>query len=236
MREGISISELNQLVSGSVKAAMLTELMSGRALTATELAGVSNVSRQTIISHLRKLLSAELVVVHSQGRHKYFRLANEEVAEVLKRKVGSLQSSVYVPLVTGPKDASMRKARSCYDHLAGPLAVALYAQSINQQWLTQPVLSGRLSRTLELTSKGAEKFLSLGIPVDELIKGKRTLCKACLDWSERKDHLSGALGSQLLKFCINSGWAKQKSGSRVVSFSTQGERQFRKTFKIPKES
>jgi len=147
MREGLSISELNQLVGGPVKAAMLTELMSGRALTATELASVSNISRQTASSHLRKLLSAELVVVHSQGRHKYFRLANEE------------------PLVTGPKNASMRKARSCYDHLAGPLAVALYAQSINQQWLTQPVLSGRLSRSLDLTSRGAEKFLSLGIPV-----------------------------------------------------------------------
>jgi len=191
---------------------------------------VSNISRQTASSHLGKLQTAELLVVHSQGRHKYFRLANEEVAEVLERMVGLAERSGHVPLVTGPTDAAMRKARSCYDHLAGPLAVAFYAEGIQQQWFVQPIMSGCLSRSVDLTAKGAEKFSALGMPIDELKKGKRTLCKACLDWSERKDHLAGALGAELLKFCISSKWATQEPSSRVVTFTSKGKAQFRKTF------
>ena len=230
MSEGPSIAKLGQLMGDPARAAMLTELMSGRAHTATELANASNISRQTASSHLGKLQKAQLVVVHAQGRHRYFRLANEEVAEVLERMAGLAERSGHVPLVTGPADAAMRKARSCYDHLAGPLAVAFYAQGIQQRWFVQPVMSGCLSRSVDLTDKGAEKFGALGMPIDDLIKGKRTVCKACLDWSERKDHLAGALGAELLQFCVASGWAKQEPNSRVVTFSSKGEEQFRNTF------
>ena len=110
------------------------------------------------------------------------------------------------------------------------MAVAFYAHAITQQWFEQPNMSGCLSRSLNLTRKGAEKFEGLGMPVDELRKRKRDLCKACLDWSERKDHLAGALGAELLNFCINSGWAVQETGSRVVTFSSRGEAEFRETF------
>ena len=232
MSKGPSIEKLTQFVGDPARVSMLAELISGRALTATELANVSGITRQTARSYLQELQKAELLVVHSQGRHQYFRLANEEVAAVFARLDGLAERSTHVPLITGPKDSAMRKARSCYDHLAGPLAVAFYAQGVEQRWFSQPNTSGCLSRTVELTRKGADMFGSLGIPVDEFKKGNRAVCKACLDWSERKDHLAGAMGAELLRFCVVSGWAKQEPDSRVVVFTKKGEEQFRKVFGI----
>jgi len=227
MSDGLSISKLAQLIADPARAAMLNELMSGRALTATELANVSQITRQTASSHLSRLQKAELLVVHAQGRHKYFRLANEEVADVLERLAGLADRTGHKPLVTGPKDADMRKARSCYDHLAGPLAVEFYAHAIKSGWFVQPVSTGCLSRAVDLTKTGEAIFTNLGISVDTLKSQKRELCRACLDWSERRDHLAGALGSEILSFCVSTGWAKRESDSRVVRFTNKGEKAFR---------
>ncbi len=233
MTDGPSIAKLAQLIAEPARAAMLTELMSGRALTATELANVANVTRQTASSHLAKLHNAELLVLHAQGRHKYFVLANEEVAEVLERLIGLAARAGHVPLVTGPKEAAMRTARSCYDHLAGPLAVAFYENAVQQGWIDQQVSQGCLSRTVQLTEQGSTQLQSLGLPIDRLQQSKRVLCRACMDWSERKNHMAGALGAELLKFCIVKQWAAQDKGSRVVSFNPAGETAFRNAFVKP---
>jgi len=227
MSDGPSISKLAQLFADPARAAMLNELMGGRALTATELANVSNITRQTASSHLSKLQKAELLVVHAQGRHKYFRLANEEVADVLERLTGLADRTGHRPLVTGPKDVQMRKARSCYDHLAGPLAVEFYAHAVASGWFIQPVSTGCLSRALDLTEKGEAIFTEFGFPIADLKTQKRALCRACLDWSERRDHLAGALGSELLSFCVSKRWAKRETESRVVKFTGPGEKAFR---------
>jgi len=230
MADGPSISKLAQVIADPARAAMLTELMSGRALTATELANVSGVTRATASSHLGKLQAANLLVVHAQGRHKYFRLATEEVAQVLERLVGLAASTGHSPLVTGPRDAEMRQARSCYDHLAGPLAVEFYAYAMKQGWFVQPVTSGCLSRAIDLSDVGAKAFTEIGLPINEIKQQKRALCRACLDWSERRDHLAGALGAGLLTFCVSKRWATQGADSRVVKFSKKGEAEFRKVF------
>jgi len=230
MTAGPSISKLASLMADPARAAMLTELMSGRALTATELANVANITRQTASSHLSKLHAAELLLQHPQGRHKYFTLANEEVAEVLERMIGLAARAGHVPLVTGPKEQAMRRARSCYDHLAGPLAVAFYENAVQQGWINQQVSQGCFSRTVEISEKGFAAFQLIGLPVNQMQQGKRVMCKACMDWSERKYHMSGALGSEVLAFCLEKKWASQDANSRVVEFTKAGEGKFLSAF------
>jgi DNA-binding transcriptional ArsR family regulator len=217
MRDGPSIVKIAALIGDQARAEVLTALMADRALTATELADVAGVTKQTISGHLAKLVEAGLVAVESQGRHRYFRLADQDVAHLLESLMGVAFRTGAVRLRNSPREPAMRKARVCYDHLAGELGVFVYETLAS---------NGALAASadgLTLTAEGQKVFGQLGIDVNALDGRRRVLCRACLDWSERRYHLAGALGASLLAQVISLGWAKRDKDSRVVTFTSAGE-------------
>lgn len=224
MSDGPSIVRIAALVGDTARAEMLTALMGGQALTATELAQVANLTKQTVSAHLAKLVGAGLLAVESQGRHRYFRLAAPDVAELLESLMGVAQRAGAMRLRTGPREPALRKARVCYDHLAGDLGVMVFDGLIGKRLLRAE------GAQLALTKTGAELFRRLGVEVEALGDSRRPLCRPCLDWSARRHHLAGALGAALLGRCLELGWARRVRGSRVVAFSPQGERALRARF------
>ncbi|GAB1581650.1 ArsR/SmtB family transcription factor [Phyllobacterium phragmitis] len=222
MKDGPVIAKIAALLGDPARANMLTALMDGRALTASELAGLAGVTLQTASGHLAKLGEANLVDVEKQGRHRYFRLSGPDVAEVLERLMGLAQRTGAVRVRTGPKDQALRRARICYDHLAGERGVEMLDAARRLHLIAEDA-------DLVLTGKGRDFFTGLGVDIGRLEKGKRPLCRACLDWSERRNHLGGALGAALLDTFIARGWARRLEG-RVISFTPAGTQAFRAAF------
>ena len=227
MKDGPNIVRIAALIGDHARAEILTALVAGQALTATELAQVAGVTKQTVSAHLAKLLDARLIVAESQGRHRYFRLADRDVAALLESLMGVAYRAGAMRVRSSPREPALRKARVCYDHLAGELGVLVF-DSLEQRRLLRSAEDGP-----QLTRQGEEFFLEMGIDVASLGRERRALCRACLDWSMRRHHLAGALGAAMLKRCLGSGWARRVKGSRVVSFSAGGERALRERFTLP---
>lgn len=224
MIEGPNITRIAALLGDNARASVLSALMADRALTATELADIAGVTKQTISSHLGKLLDAGLLSVDQQGRHRYFRLAGREIAQLLESMMGlALRAGPPLPH-TGPRDLALRRARVCYDHLAGELGVLAYEGLLRRELLQQ------LDAGPALTNSGRQWFRQIGIDPDALAMQRRSFCRACLDWSERRHHLAGALGAALFVRIQELGWAKCAGDSRVVAFTAAGERSFHAWF------
>lgn len=219
MRDGPNITTVAALVGDQARAAVLTALMSGMALTATELADAAGVTRQTISSHLAKLHDAGLLAVEAQGRHRYFRIADPDVAHLLETLMGvAFDTGAGVPrLRVGPREPALRKARVCYDHLAGELGVFVYAG------LARHGAFALDADGVALTAPGRARVAALGVDADLPVATRRPLCRTCLDWSERRPHLAGALGAALLGRFQDLGWARRVPASRVLAFSAAGE-------------
>ncbi len=215
------------LVGDPARANMLTALMSGRALTASELAQEAGITPQTASSHLSKLEAGGLVEPEKQGRHRYYRLTDPDVAGVLEGLAGLAARAGHMRVRTGPKEPALRRARICYDHLAGDLGVQML-DSLKAQKLVR-----QKKQDIELTAEGA-RFLekNLQIAADMLAHPRRPVCKACLDWSERRHHLAGTLGAALMTRFSELKWAARDSapGSRVVNFTRAGEKRFTALF------
>jgi len=224
MKDGPNVVRIAALIGDHARADVLTALVGGQALTATELAHVAGVTKQTISGHLAKLVDARLLAVESQGRHRYFRLADRDVGELLENLMGVAYRTGAVRLRASPREPALRFARVCYDHLAGELGVLAF-DSLEQQRLVKAGDDG-----LQLTRRGRGFCDALGIDIGNLSQERRPLFRACLDWSVRRHHLAGALGAALLRRCFDLGWARRANGSRVVNFSPQGERAFRERF------
>lgn len=224
MKEGPSIAAVAALAGDPARANMLTALASGAALTASELAEEAGVTPQTASSHLAKLRDGGLIVPVKQGRHRYFRLADADVAQMLEAMMGVAARAGHLRSRPGPADPALRKARVCYDHLAGELGVALFDGLI-----AQGLLARRRDR-LALTAKGEEILAGFGIDVPALAAARRPLCLDCLDWSMRRSHLAGGLGAALLERVFALGWARRARNSRAVLFTPRGERALRKSF------
>jgi predicted transcriptional regulator len=206
---------------------MLTALLSGRALTASELAQEAGITPQTASSHLAKLESGGLIEPEKQGRHRYYRLSDPDVADVLERLAGLAARTGHMRVRTGPKEPALRRARICYDHLAGDLGVQMLDSMRAQKLLRQK------KQDIELTTDG-ERFLvdNLQISPEMLAHPRRPVCKACLDWSERRHHLAGTLGAAIMSRFTELKWAARDDtpGSRVVNFSRNGEKRFAALF------
>ena len=215
------------LVGDPARANMLTALMTGRALTASELAQEAGITPQTASSHLAKLEAGGLVEPEKQGRHRYYRLTDPDVAGVLEGLAGLAARAGHMRVRTGPKDPELRRARICYDHLAGDLGVQML-DSLKAQKLVR-----QRKQDIELTVEGV-RFLerNLQISTDMLTHPRRPVCKACLDWSERRHHLAGTLGAALMARFTELKWAARDTtpGSRVVNFSRNGEKRFAALF------
>jgi DNA-binding transcriptional ArsR family regulator len=224
MKDGPSIARVAALIGEHARAEILTALMAGQALTATELAQVAGVTKQTVSAHLAKLLEARLLAVEVQGRHRYFRLAERDVADLLESLMGVAYRTGAVRLRSSPREPALRKARVCYDHLAGELGVQLYEGLEKRRCLRNG------SHGPELTGSGRKLCADLGIDLEALARQRRPLCRACLDWSVRRHHLAGSLGAALLERCLALGWARRAQDSRVVNFSARGESALRARF------
>jgi DNA-binding transcriptional ArsR family regulator len=221
MSDGPNITRIAAAIGDPARAEMLTALMAGRALTASELADHAGITKQTGSTHLRRLLDAQLVAVQAQGRHRYFAIANEEVAQLIERMIGVAASATSARVHTGPKEPALRKARVCYDHLAGEVAVRIHDTLLARRLLEFQGAS------LAVTAAGDAWLADFGIDTARLRSQRRALCRTCMDWSERRNHLAGALGAALLERVLERGWAKRDSGSRLVTFRPAGERALR---------
>jgi DNA-binding transcriptional ArsR family regulator len=226
MKDGPQIAGIASLIGDPARANMLTALMHGAALTASELALEAGVTKQTASAHLAKLSDANLVTAEAQGRHRYYRLADADVARVLEGLMGVASRAKALRTRPGPKEPALRRARVCYDHLAGDLGVGLYDALMARRWLA--MRDGELS----VTKRGREELAAFGLDFADMESRARPLCRACLDWSVRRNHLAGSLGAGLLDAFYAKGWAKRRSGTRVVEFSRAGETAFRRAFGV----
>lgn len=217
-----ALASVAACVGEPARARMLAALLSGLALTATELAAEAEVATSTASVHLAKLLEGGLVALERQGRRRYYRLASAEVAALLERLAGiagtaAIASTPSLRNRYGPADPALRVARVCYDHLAGERAVHLFDRLVK---------GGALRLSAEgcsVTAAGDALFLKLGIDVAELRQGRRLLARPCLDWSERRPHLAGALGAALLARLFALGWASREADGRAVRFTPRGD-------------
>ncbi|MBL8698646.1 MAG: helix-turn-helix transcriptional regulator [Alphaproteobacteria bacterium] len=226
-------SEIAVVAGDPARAAMLHALMDGRALTASELAQVAGVTPQTASGHLARLLESGLLQVAKQGRHRYHRLANPAVARMMESimQVAATAAPARASLVVGPRDAALRAARTCYDHLAGRLGVAL-ADAL--------VAAGEIELADDagvMTASGIARMRRLGIDLDAALpasgrKRTRMLCRPCLDWSERRAHLAGALGAAICAHCFAQGWIRRVEGSRAVSVTPKGAQALQAAFGV----
>ena len=216
MKTGPGIARMAAAIGDPARANMLTALMSGRALTSSELAGEAGVAAATASSHLARLQDAGLVTVERQGRHRYWRMNGPEVADVLEKLMGLAARAGQTRVRTGPREPGLRKARVCYDHLAGDYGVRLYDSLVARNIINVD------NNGLTL-GPAAQPFIS---DMQLILRSGRAPCRACLDWSVRRHHLAGGLGAALLDRMFALGWAKREAGSRAVLFTADGERQF----------
>jgi DNA-binding transcriptional ArsR family regulator len=222
MKLGPDITRVAAVLGDPARVNMLQALMGGQALTAGELAREAGVTPQTASAHLAKLEQGGLLTRRRQGRHSYFALGGPDVAEALEQLALVAARMGHMRTRPGPKDPAMRRARVCYDHLAGDAGVAM---------LDGLIAAGRIEDregSLVLTDAGRAFARDFGVALEGA--GRRPLCKACLDWSVRRSHLSGVLGTGLLHRIYDLGWARRLDGTRVVQFSAPGLRRFEETF------
>ena len=231
MASNTRFAEIAALAGDPARAGMLHALMDGRALTASELAHVAGIAPQTASGHLARMTAIGLLTVEKQGRHRYHRLATSRVAHMLESimQVASELAPARKRLAVGPRDAALRKARTCYDHLAGQLGVAL-ADAL--------VAAGHAELTGDggiVTDNGVEFLARIGIDVKAMTtrygrKSGRVLCRPCLDWSERRPHLAGMLGATICSHSFEQGWIRRIDGTRAVMITPRGQRIFREEF------
>jgi len=203
---------------------MLCSLMDNRAKTATELASIADISASTASTHLRSLLQLKLLAVQSQGRHRYFRLAGPGVAKALE-SLGVLAGDASPSHVTrAPR--RLRFARTCYDHVAGTVGVAIHDVFHARRWLA------REGKDYAVTERGQHELRRLGIDIATVLCARRRVAYGCLDWSERQPHLAGALGAAVLDLLVKRRWVTQEVGVRALTLTQSGRKQLQQEFEL----
>ncbi len=219
-----AVARIAAAIGEPARARMLYGLLDGRARTATELAVLAEVSPSTASAHLHRLKSERLVTVSSQGRHRYYGLQDAGVAallEALNVVAGSPQP--FAPRTPG----RLRAARTCYDHIAGTLGVGLHDAFVASRWLS-PAPGG--DAAYDVTPAGAAAFAALGIDVDGARARRRRFAFPCVDWSERRPHVAGALGSAILQLALDRKWVVRDLDSRALEVTSRGRRDLRARF------
>ena len=219
--------EVAALVGDTARAAMLAALMSGQALTSSELASLANISRPTASGHLGKLVTARLLAVSQKRRNRYYRIASPLVAKMLEsiKVVAAIETpSRYRP--RSAQDDALRYARTCYDHLAGRLGVAIADTLVTRRFIVLTEEGG------EVTSAGARFLTEFGVDFDTKSAGRRMFCRACLDWSERRYHVAGFVGAEIWRRCLELGWLARQRNRRAVQVTAAGRRGLRDTLGV----
>ena len=229
MTDDARLASIAALAGDPTRAAILHALMDGRALTASELARAAGVAPQTVSEHLARLGAAGLISIEKQGRHRYHRLGSPTVARMIE-SIMQVAAISRPGIATGPRDRGMRAARTCYDHLAGRLGVALCDALVTAGHVELTQDSGRV------TSNGFALLSSIGIDLEAARPGRGTraglLCRPCLDWSERRIHIAGTLGAVLCATALERHWVRRVPGSRAVVPSVEGQRAFVQYFGV----
>jgi DNA-binding transcriptional ArsR family regulator len=222
-----AVSRIAAAIGDPARARMLYCLQDGHARTSTELATVAGVSPSTASAHLNRLKRERLVNLHAQGKHRYYSLAGRNVAGALEA-LSVLAGGVHDTFVPNTP-SHLRSARTCYDHIAGALGVSLHDRFKALKWLSalSGAKHGDRAHTYDLTANGAEALARLGIDVEATRLKRRRFAYACLDWSERRPHLGGALGAALLKVALTRKWVAQDLDSRALRVTSVGRREMR---------
>jgi DNA-binding transcriptional ArsR family regulator len=221
--QGPGLAEIAALIGDPVRANMLASLMDGRALTASELAAIGGIAPPTASGHLGKLLEGGLLAVAKQGRHRYYRLAGAPVGRMLEAlmELAAGREATGLPRAVPRIGEAMRAARTCYDHLAGRLGVAIADGLVARGHLRWEDDGG------EVTPSGHAALAAMGVQV---AASRRIFCRPCLDWSERRPHLGGAVGAAICDRCLQLGWVRRQAGTRAVLVTPEGARGLRETF------
>jgi len=214
-----AVAGIAAAIGEPARARMLYCLLDRRARTGTELAALAGITSSTASVHLQRLRHSRLVQVFAQGRHRYYSLDRPEVAAVLEALsvVAGASSRPFEPATP----IALRAARSCYDHIAGALGVALFERCVSLGWLSPPAPD----QSCDLTPLGHAAFERLGIDVAAARTSHRRFAFACLDWSERRPHLAGALGAAVLGAALKKSWVRRDLDSRVLRLTTVGRRE-----------
>jgi DNA-binding transcriptional ArsR family regulator len=226
-----AVSRIAAAIGEPARARMLYCLVDGRARTSTELAMVAEVTPSTASVHLQRLKTERLVKVLAQGKHRYYSLLGENVAaalEALSVLAGGSRKS-FVPNTPN----RLRAARTCYDHIAGTLGVALHDRIKDMGWLSSGAGESGADNSYELTPSGIKAFGELGIDVASNRALRRRFAYACVDWSERRPHIGGAVGAALLNVAIKRKWVMQELDSRALAITKVGRREMRIRFGLP---
>lgn len=213
-------SAIASLIGEPARATMLWSLLDGRAYTAGELALVANISPQSASNHLNKLIEADLLKMEKQGKHRYYRFAKAEVATALEAISQLIPHKGQMPRDRSFKNGDIQYARTCYDHLAGWVAV-----NITQGLVQQKIILLR-NDEYDVTKKGEVWFEQIGVDMAAVKQQKRFFARPCLDWTERKHHLAGALGAALLDQMLALNWIRRKANERTVVLTGKGEKAF----------
>ncbi|MEO7975676.1 winged helix-turn-helix domain-containing protein [Flavobacterium sp.] len=214
------------LIGDATRASILWNLLDGRAFTATELAIAVDTSAQNISMHLGKLLDANLICVEKQGRHKYYRFYNKEVAYAVEAMANLIPKHEVSVKNKSEKYPPVKYCRTCYDHLAGKIGVALADSLLEQKIIIEK------KGVFKISNEGDKWFSDFGINIEDAQKQKRIFIKPCLDWSERRNHIAGSIGALLLNKMITEDWLRRNKNSRAVTITAKGEKEFLRYFKI----
>jgi len=226
MTEGPYIAEAASLIGDPARANILAALVGGRALTATELGLAAGVAPSTTSGHLSKLLEGRLVSVTVAGRHRYFRLASPAVARVLESLMALAADGPHRHRPKSRCDEAMGRARTCYDHLAGRLGVGLADRLAEKGHVVLGDDGG------VVTESGRAFLVELGVELALPAKSRRSFCRPCLDWSERRWHIGGHVGAAIAQRCFELGWTQRRNDGRALTITPAGERAFGELFGI----
>lgn len=214
------LASVAAVIADATRSRMLSYLLAGDYASAGELARAASVSPATASGHLGKLMAAELLVCEQRGRHRYYRLADDEVAHALEALALMAERRTHTAVWANPTRQRLRFARCCYGHLAGQLGVELFSQLLSKEWLA-PAGDGYL-----LTAQGTAGLGTLGFAVDDMDKAPPSsrVAYRCLDWSERRDHMAGKLPKALLTHCLHHGWLRRHVGERALEVTPLGHK------------
>ncbi|MSQ73835.1 MAG: transcriptional regulator [Betaproteobacteria bacterium] len=231
MDDDLNIARIARLLADPARARILRILIDGTMRPAGELAYTANVSAQSASAHLTKLVDGGLLSTEAQGRHRYFRLANAQVADAIE-SLGSLSMALRPraprsPLPSKSVPIQFLNARTCYDHLAGEMAVQVCEAMLKAQWLVHE------GRDFRVTRFGEKALAALDIDLEAAQRSRRVFARACVDLTQRRPHVGGALGAALLDLYLRRGWILRARRTRVVTITPTGQQAFRRTFATP---
>ncbi|RAT06461.1 transcriptional regulator [Bacillus cereus] len=223
----MNVSEVALLIRSKSRAQILTYLLDGKAYPASELAHVAKIQTKTAIYHLSRMIEKEIISIEKHGKHRYYRLSNSEISQILKLLLVITPQEKDMPFRQPSQSSELRYARTCYDHLAGTLGVAITNSLLDKGYLVKKDLY------FHITKSGQAFLTEFDIDVNAIKQKKRIFAKACLDSTEREHHLAGSLGNVLLEKLLQLNWIQRVPKSRAIKVTPNGKKKLKQIFSIP---